>query len=78
MRLAKRYSPERLEAACTRAIVIRGYSYKSVESILKNGLDQQPLLFGQGEKLTKPVNHPNIRGKQYYLKGGEHAQPTNP
>jgi len=69
MRLAKRYSPERLEAACKRAILIRGYSYKSVESILKNGLDKQPLLFGQTQKRRKPVNHPNIRGKQYYLKG---------
>lgn len=69
MRLAKRYSPERLEAACKRAMVIRGYSYKSVESILKNGLDKQPLLFGQTPKPKKPVNHPNIRGKQYYLKG---------
>jgi transposase len=69
MRMAKRYSAERLEAACARAIVIRGYSYKSVESILKNGLDQQPLLFGQTQRLTKSVNHPNIRGKQYYLKG---------
>ena len=69
MRLAKRYCPERLEAACKRAMVIRGYSYKSVESILKNGLDKQPLLFGQTPKPKKPVNHPNIRGKQYYLKG---------
>ncbi len=69
MRLGKRYSPERLEAACARAIVIKGYSYKSVGSILKNGLDQQPLLFGQAPKPTEPVNHANIRGKQYYLKG---------
>ena len=66
MRLAKHYSPHRLEAACARAILIRGYSYKSVESILKNGLDQKPLLFGQTPTTTKPVNHHNIRGKQYY------------
>ena len=70
MRLAKRYSDERLEAACIRATIIKGYSYKNVESILKNGLDKQPLLFGQTPKQTKPVNHPNIRGKQYYLKRG--------
>jgi len=69
MRMAKRYSAERLEAACKRAILIRGYSYKNVESILKKGLDQQPLLFGQTPRPTKPINHPNIRGKQYYLKG---------
>jgi len=66
MTFAKHYSPERLEAACARAILIKSYSYKSVKSILKNGLDQQPLLFEQPEIVTKPVNHPNIRGKQYY------------
>jgi transposase len=66
MRLAKRYSSQRLEAACARAILIRGYSYKSVESILKNRLDQKPLLFGQTPEPTKPINHHNIRGKHYY------------
>jgi transposase len=65
MRLAKRYSPQRLEAACVRAIHIKAYSYKSVESILKKGLDQQTLLFDQKAN-TKMVNHLNIRGQQYY------------
>ena len=65
MRLANRYSPERLEAACARAIQVKAYSYKSVESILKKGLDQQISLFHQTEN-TKTVNHSNIRGEQYY------------
>jgi transposase len=64
MRLGKHYSPERLEAACTRALFIRAHSFKSVESILKKGLDQQPLLLNQTDR--KPVTHPNVRGKQYY------------
>jgi len=65
MSLAKPYSPERLENACSRALMIKGFSYKSVKSILKNGLDQQPLLFDQTE--TKPpLTHDNIRGKRYY------------
>ncbi len=68
MRLAKHYSPERLEAACARAILIKAYSYKSVNSIPKNGLDQQPLLFDQTET-TAPVTHGNIRGKYYYQGG---------
>ena len=68
MRLAKRYCPERLEVACARAILIKAYSYKSVNSILKNGLDQQPLLFDQTET-TAPVTHGNIRGKYYYQGG---------
>jgi transposase len=65
MRLAKAYSPERLEAACDRALVIKGYSYKNVNSILKNGLDQQPLLFEQDD-VSNTIDHSNVRGKQYY------------
>jgi hypothetical protein len=65
MRLAKHYSPERLEQACARALLIKGYSYNSVKSILKNGLDQQSLLLELSEH-TCPATHQNIRGKQYY------------
>jgi transposase len=65
MGLAKHYSPERLENACNRALIIKGFSYKSVKSILKNGLDQQSLLFDQTETNT-PLPHDNIRGKHYY------------
>jgi transposase len=65
IRLADHYSPQRLENACTRALLIKGYSYKSVKSILKNGLDQQSLLFDQTEEPSSP-NHQNIRGKHYY------------
>ena len=65
MRLAKRYCPKRLEKACARALAIKAFSYKSVESILKNGLDQQPLLFDQ-IKESRPPTHHNIRGKHYY------------
>jgi len=66
MRLGKRYSPKRLDDASARAISIKTYSYKSVESILKNGLDQQPLPHDQAERKSKPVTHQNIRGKLYY------------
>jgi len=65
MSLAKHYSPERLENACYRSLMIKGFSYKSVKSILKNGLDQQPLLFDETENAS-PVTHDNIRGKHYY------------
>ena len=43
IRLADRYSSQRLEAACLRASQIKSPSYKSVKSILKTGLDKQPL-----------------------------------
>jgi len=64
MRLAKRYSPERLENASQRAVTIGAYTFKNVESILKNGLDQQPLL---PAVKGHAVVHPNIRGERYYL-----------
>jgi transposase len=64
MRLAKRYSPERLEAACGRALLLKAFSYKSVESILKANLDQQKL--PETAPAVKPVIHYNIRGREYY------------
>ncbi|MBA3018944.1 MAG: IS21 family transposase [Desulfobacteraceae bacterium] len=64
MRLGKRYSQERLENACARALAIRSYSYKSIDSILKKGLDKVPLPYEQIK--TKSIDHPNIRGNQYY------------
>ena len=64
MRLGKRYGDGRLEAACQRAIRIGACSYKSIESILKHDLDQQPL---PGPPAAAPViTHSNIRGAQYY------------
>jgi transposase len=67
MRLAKKFSPERLEAACARALIIKAYSYKSVESILKSKLDTQDL--PAPATLEKPILHENLRGKDYYLTG---------
>jgi transposase len=64
MRLGKRYGAQRLEAACRRALKIGACSYKSIESILKQGLDQTPL--STQAKAKTPVDHDNIRGPQYY------------
>jgi transposase len=64
IRLAKKYSPERLEAACQRALNIKAYSYKSVNSILQNGLDQKALPFDEPQPVQ--ISHPNIRGSGYY------------
>ena len=64
MRLGKSYSPERLEAACQRALTLGACSYKSIESILKHGLDRQPL--PQQPEVTPSPYHANIRGPQYY------------
>ena len=64
MRLGKSYSPERLEAACRRALTLGACSYKSIESILKKGLDRQPVPQPPDAMASPP--HPNIRGPQYY------------
>ncbi len=64
LRLAKRYSPERLEAASARTIQIRSYSYKSVKSILASGFDRIPLT--EHKEVIPPIYHDNIRGKDYF------------
>lgn len=63
LRLGQRYSDERLEAACGRAITIGAFSYKSVKSILENGLDGLPVsdLF-----TAAPIEHCNLRAAKYF------------
>lgn len=41
--LGKKYGPARLEAACTRALHFDNVKYRTVKSILHQGLDQAPL-----------------------------------
>lgn len=73
--LAKRYSKERLEAACGRAVAIKGVTYKSIKSILENNLDQQSL---PRQMNLPPVAHENIRGTDYYNdERKHHADTTN-
>ena len=43
IRLGKTYGSDRLEAACRRGLAIGAQSYKSIASILKQGLDSKPL-----------------------------------
>lgn len=64
LRLSKAYCPERLEAACERALALGTCRYKSIESILKNHLDSQPLQQTTTQNL--PQHHDNIRGPGYY------------
>lgn len=69
MRLGKTYSNERLEAACARAVGCRITSYKSIQSILKNGLDRQPL-GPEPQSVAHNVAHINVRGSGYYRSKG--------
>jgi len=64
LRLAKTYSNHRLEAACQRALSLGTHRYKSIESILKHGLDEKPV--DREEDASLPQQHDNIRGADYY------------
>ena len=63
LRLAKTYGGERLEAACERAFRIRAVTWRSIDSILKNGLDRQTRKAAQA---NLPLDHANVRGAEYY------------
>ena len=64
--LARRYTPERLEAACVRAVAIPSYTRQTVLSILKKGLDRVPLRPPEEEELDTLPTHANVRGPDYY------------
>ena len=66
MRLGKRYGTDRLDAACARALAIRSYSYRSVESILQHGLDRQPLPQDTAPTRHQHRHHEHVRGGTYY------------
>lgn len=64
LRLADSVGPERLEAACARAVAAGAYRYKSVASILKAGLDRPPQPAAPSSSL--PLMHDHVRGADYY------------
>ena len=64
LRLGKGFGDERLEAACRRALKLNACSYKSIDSILRQGLDRQAL--PEQQELELSLEHGNIRGSDYY------------
>jgi len=64
MRLGSAYGTERLEAACRRALTLGTCQYRSIESILKHGLDRKVL--AEPATLSLPADHDNVRGPGYY------------
>lgn len=64
MRLGKIYGTERLEAACTRATALGTSSYRSLESMLRQGLEREPL--PARSEQSDPITHTNVRGPGYY------------
>jgi transposase len=75
MSLGKSYGKDRLEAACNRALALNATSYKSIKSILKNGLDSQPLPDQATKQTELPIAHDNIRGPGYYDETGKGGLP---
>ena len=63
IRLAEKYSAQRVEAASERALLTGACRYKSVESILRNSLDQ---MAPSSPSLTSTPPHDNIRGSEYF------------
>lgn len=65
LNLSRRYDRSRLEMACERALSIRSANYTSIASILKKGLDKQPIEREESgpDELTP---HTNVRGAGYY------------
>jgi hypothetical protein len=58
----KRIGKERLIHACKRAHEVGWYNYRTIENILKKGLDRE---LADEAKLNMPA-HENIRGNEYY------------
>jgi len=77
LRLGKHHGPARLEAACGRALALNTLSYKSIESILKHGLETQPL--PTTATPHAPIHHAHIRGAHYYYPKEDttHASPAD-
>jgi transposase len=64
LRLAKRYGDERVERACARAVAVHARSYRSVDSMLRLGLDRTPLAETTSSLVAE---HENLRGPDYYM-----------
>ena len=64
LRLGKTHGEVRLELACRRALSLGACSYKSLESILRQGLENLPL--AQQHLPLLPDDHANLRGPGYY------------
>jgi activator of 2-hydroxyglutaryl-CoA dehydratase len=70
LRLANRYTNERLEAACCRAVAMNACSYRSIKSMLATGFDRQPLEEPDVPAAHQEI-HANVRGASYYGKEAE-------
>jgi hypothetical protein len=75
LKLADKYSKERLEKACQRASNCKLYSYASVKSILENNLDSQCLEVLDKGKIV-PMPRPRFARDPADYKSSYTAQET--
>jgi transposase len=64
IRLARKHSAERMEAAAERALATGAIGYRHVKSILQSRLDSQPLAAPPPTRATP--DHENLRGPEYF------------
>ncbi len=64
LKLSDTYGSEKLEAACKRALLTGFWNYRTVKNILKNKLEEEPLI-ETAEKMSTN-DHENLRGSSYY------------
>jgi len=64
IRLGKRYSHERVDCACGRALKLNIVGYRHIENMLKSGRDQLPLHASPAGVVAG--THDNVRGAEYY------------
>ena len=64
IRLARKHSAERMEAAAERALATGAIGYRHVKSILQSRLDSQPLAAPPPSRVTP--DHENLRGPEYF------------
>jgi len=65
IRTSKKYGPARTDAACARALAIGSPTRKSVEMILKRGLEHAPIATAS-EPPQLHLHHENVRGSTYF------------
>ena len=75
LNLSRKYTPQRVEAACRRALHFRAARLSSIRTILEQGLDSQPLEHAaQPPAVAEALSHDNLRGATYFAGPQDQAQ----
>jgi hypothetical protein len=66
LHLGRKAGDDRLILACQRAVLYEAYGYPVIEEILRKKLETVNPFNEEVDIRTKPPQHINIRGKEYY------------